>query len=81
MQDERRDPPGSGLTSLLGDEFNQHPVLIAFLDKLNSLSRIQRLGPGQGDWDQDAADRITNAHQACEDLAAGKDIEWEVTPL
>jgi hypothetical protein len=56
------------------DVANQHPVTIAVLDKLASLARTQTFSVGFG------ADRILAAHSACERLAAGESVEWEICP-
>lgn len=54
-----------GGTDLAGN----HPVVIAFLDKLSSLGSVQNF----------ANDRIMDAHAACDKLAEGEDVEWEIT--
>jgi hypothetical protein len=59
---------------VVGDLRNQHPVLIAVLDKLSSLARVQDLSGAEGD-------RIMSAHVACERLRRGFDVDWEVFPI
>lgn len=52
------------------DVINQHPVMIMFLTKLAHLAR----------YEQDSK-RLGQAQDACEKLAAGHPVEWEITPL
>jgi len=60
--------------SIVGDVRNQHPVLIAVLDKMASLAHIQNLSGLEGD-------RIMAAHEACQRLAQGEQVEWSIFPL
>lgn len=51
---------------------NQHPVMIAVLDKLAGLARIQAPDTtGVGD-------RIARAHIACVELAAGRAVQCDI---
>jgi len=52
-----------------GDDLNNHPVSLAFVSKLKSLTRIEQDG------------REFAALDAVEHLAAGEDVEYEVIPL
>ena len=58
-----------------GDESNQHPVVIAVLDKLASLARSQSMCFDFG------TKRIGDAHNACERLASGESVEWTIYPI
>ena len=60
--------------SINGDVRNQHPVLIAVLDKMASLAKIQSLSGCEGD-------RIMAAHEACQCLAQGEQVEWDIHPI
>ncbi len=60
------------MPDLDGDKRNQHPVMIAYLDKLASLAHTQ--GPGIND-------RILKAHDACLELKEGKAVDWEIFPI
>jgi hypothetical protein len=57
-----------GRHSIDSPTMSQHPVIILFLDKLGSLARVQDL----------SNPIISNAYAACNKLAAGEDVEWEV---
>ncbi len=60
--------------AVVGDLRNQHPVLIAVLDKLASLANVQNISGDEGN-------RIIDAHVACDRLRSGKDVEWEIFPI
>ncbi len=64
------------MPDLDGDKRNQHPVLIAYLDKLASLAKTQYLAT----WDK-VSHRIHAAHEACYSLRNGESVEWEIFPL
>lgn len=55
---------------LAGDERNQHPVVILFLDKLVNLAVRENLSR-----------RVSDAYQACIALSRGENAEFEITPL
>jgi hypothetical protein len=59
---------------VVGDLRNQHPVLIAVLDKLASLARVQNLVGSEGD-------RIVDAHVACDRLRRDLSVDWEIFPI
>ena len=60
--------------SVVGDLRNQHPVLIAVLDKLASLARTQNILGEEGN-------RVMDAHAACDRLRRGEPVEWELFPI
>lgn len=60
--------------AFVGDLRNQHPVLVAVLDKLASLANVQNISG-------DVGNRIIDAHVACDRLRQGFDVEWKVYPL
>ncbi len=60
--------------SVVGDLRNQHPVLIAVIDKLCSLARTQNYSGDEGN-------RIMDAHSACDRLRRGESVEWELFPI
>lgn len=51
-----------------GDDLNNHPVVLAFVGKLNSLTRMN-------------LDRESAAYDAIAKLAAGESVEYDVIPL
>lgn len=51
-----------------GDELNNHPMTLAFTSKLNSLCRLDTM-------------REANAFNACDRVAQGESVEYEVIPL
>jgi len=59
------------MPDLDGDRKNQHPVTIAYLDKMLSLARAQ------GHCDE----RTNAAHVACEKLRKGEPVEWLIYPI
>jgi hypothetical protein len=60
--------------AVIGDLRNQPPVVIAVLDKLASLARVQNISGDEGN-------RIMDAHSACDRLRQGLEVEWELFPL
>lgn len=58
------------MPNLDGDRKNQHPVVIAVLDKMASLAHTQ-----------DCNERVIDAHIACGELAKGNEVDWKIYPL
>lgn len=55
-------------SAVSGDDLNNHPVVIAFMSKLNSLCRM-------------SLDREMKAFDAIDKLQHGEEAEYEVVPL
>ena len=51
-----------------GDLLNNHPVVLAFVSKLNSLCRLNHI-------------RELASHDLCDKLASGESVEYEIIPL
>ena len=64
----------AGDDAVVGDLRNQHPVLIAVIDKLASLARTQNISGDEGN-------RIVDAHSACDRLRRGEAVDWELFPI
>ena len=80
MDTMRNEPSAQYPYGINGDLLQNHPVVILFLDKLNSLARIQGVQEG---IDYSYIDkRISESYDACHDLSMSQDTkEFEVYPL
>ena len=58
---------------------NQHPVTLAYLDKLNSLARIQIISTDISAPVLEIYNKISQAYDACTKLSHGQAVEWSVS--
>ena len=57
-----------------GDDLQNHPIVIAYVSKLMSLTRIESQNSRGFGWHQDGLG-------LCLELSEGKDVEYEVIPI
>lgn len=78
LMQEMRDANRADNVIYDGNAECQHPVVLMFLDKLNSLARTQVITSDQDEYVVDIYKRLSKAQDACMQLQSGVDVDWQI---